>query len=357
MYDRLILIDTDTSQYFWLLGLFNNLLFILILSSSESLYKNHISIVSLCAILPGFICKISTPFWIKYDFLKYNYRIYLVVVSYLLSYIFVSLLHEKNFMIIGIILSSLASALGETIFIPIAGIISNNSLSYWSSGSGFAGLIGSGYYLLMTKVFKLNYQNTLLCVCWIPFIIFYFFKKIDCCHIDIANLDYTVVSKNDLKKWVMNFIIPLSSVYFFEYFINLSILPNVCVISNNNVKNTYPIYIFFYQLGVLVSRSSKIIFKNLHLSKTYIFSLLQLINLVILLLETQYHFLPNIYILYFIIFYEGILGGICYVLTFNNISKNVSEDKIELCCTYTIIGDIFGQTSASLISIFMENII
>ena len=122
-----------------------------------------------------------------------------------------------------------------------------------------------------------------------------------------------------------------------------------------NIKIYYPIYSFIYQVGVLLSRSIKLTFPDIHFNNIKLFVSLQLVNFIFCLCESIYHFIPSVYILYFIIFYEGLLGGLSYVFTFNKINKQITEDKRELCSATTTIGDISGQTSASLLSLYLEN--
>lgn len=67
---------------------------------------------------------------------------------------------------------------------------------------------------------------------------------------------------------------------------------------------------FDYQLGVFLSRSSIALFK---LKKIWLMSLLQFINVLIILAEVLTFFSPTIWIVFIIVFYEGLLGGAAYV--------------------------------------------
>lgn len=102
-----------------------------------------------------------------------------------------------------------------------------------------------------------------------------------------------------------------------------------------------------YQIGVFISRSSVniitinkiwimsvfqvIVFKNkntnytsslreIHLKIDYSF---QLINVIILLFETLFYYIPNIWIVFALVLWEGLLGGGAYVNTFFRISTEV----------------------------------
>ena len=77
-----------------------------------------------------------------------------------------------------------------------------------------------------------------------------------------------------------------------------------------------------YQLGVFVSRSS---LPFLRLKYLYPPSLLQILNLGLLTLHALYSYLPSIYIVFAIIFWEGLLGGAVYVNTFAKVGEEVEE--------------------------------
>lgn len=51
----------------------------------------------------------------------------------------------------------------------------------------------------------------------------------------------------------------------------------------------------------------------------------QNVNLVILLCEAYFHFLPSVWIMFLIVLYEGLLGGACYVNAFYRISQEVKS--------------------------------
>lgn len=104
-----------------------------------------------------------------------------------------------------------------------------------------------------------------------------------------------------------------------------------------------------YQIGVFISRSSVnliainkiwimsvlqvMIWKKKVKRKNYIghsetqyakpIVLLQFINVIILLFETLYYYIPNIWIVFAIVLWEGLLGGGAYVNTFYRMSTEV----------------------------------
>ena len=353
-----LLTPNYNEYYFWFFGLINNITFILLMSASESLMPNQVGTIGFCAILPGLLLKLSIPYWIKYDICNYKNRVLFLTGIYITGYLMISLINNIYCKLTGIILSSIASAICETTFIPIASMISNKAISYWSSGSGFAGPISAGYYILMTQIFNINTNTTILILIWIPFVILGLFYKLRFRQ-NIDYLDYRTISNNELQTWTNNYIIPLFLVYFFEYSINLALLPRITRFNGQqiDIKKYYPIYNITYQFGVLISRSIKLILPNVNINKLYMFSLLQFINLIIFIFIAIYSFIPYISILYIIIFYEGLIGGMAYLFTFNKIKNMLSDDKKELCSSITTIGDVSGQTFAALFTILINKLI
>src|ERR1700754_3548986 len=124
--------------------------------------------------------------------------------------------------------------------------------------------------------------------------------------------------------------IPLLLVYISEYTINQGVAPTLLFpLSESPFKayrEFYPTYSTVYQFGVFLSRSSTPFFR-VHL--LYTPSLLQLLNLVLLTLHAIFNFLPSVWIIFIIIFWEGLLGGVVYVSTFAEILDNVSKEDRE----------------------------
>jgi battenin len=67
-----------------------------------------------------------------------------------------------------------------------------------------------------------------------------------------------------------------------------------------------------------------------------------------------YFFLPSIYLIFTIIFWEGLLGGAVYVNTFAEIMENVREEDREFSLGATSVSDSGGICIASLIGMAIE---
>lgn len=108
--------------------------------------------------------------------------------------------------------------------------------------------------------------------------------------------------------------LPLLLVYIAEYTINQGVAPTLLFPLESSpfeeYRSFYPTYNAIYQVGVFISRSSTPFFRVHHL---YLPSFLQLGNLVVLTLHAMLNFIPNVYIIFAIVFWEGLLGGLVYV--------------------------------------------
>src|ERR1700753_1285407 len=111
--------------------------------------------------------------------------------------------------------------------------------------------------------------------------------------------------------------LPLLFVYVAEYTINQGVAPTLLFPLKSTpfkeFREFYPTYNAIYQVGVFISRSSTPFFRVHYLYTT---SLLQVLNLVILTLHAVFDFLPNVWFVFAIIFWEGLLGGLVYVNAF-----------------------------------------
>lgn len=149
--------------------------------------------------------------------------------------------------------------------------------------------------------------------------------------------------------------LPLLLVYIAEYTINQGVAPNLLFPLNESpfsqFRAFYPAYNAIYQVGVFISRSSTPFIRVHHL---YLPSLLQVINLVLLMLHALLNFIPNVYIIFVIIFWEGLLGGLVYVNTFAEIGDRVPKEDREFSLGATTVSDSGGICIAGFLSMAIE---
>ena len=122
------------------------------------------------------------------------------------------------------------------------------------------------------------------------------------------------------------------------------------------VRNCYVILNFCYQLGVVISRSSLVLFKIKHIG---VLTLLQFINFVLWIVQADIHFVqgyPIIWVLFVHMFYVGLLGGSSYVNVFYLV---LHDDKIpvkdrEYCVNISAFANTFGITASSIVIIILD---
>ena len=149
--------------------------------------------------------------------------------------------------------------------------------------------------------------------------------------------------------------LPLLLVYVAEYTINQGVSPTLLFPLESTpfseFRAFYPFYNFLYQLGVFISRSS-IAFLRVH--SLYLPSILQCVNLLLLTFHSLFDFIPSVYIVFVIVFWEGLLGGLVYVNTFAEIGDQVPIEDREFSLGATTVSDSAGICIAGFIGMGLE---
>ena len=153
--------------------------------------------------------------------------------------------------------------------------------------------------------------------------------------------------------------LPLLLVYIAEYTINQGVAPTLLFPLHDDQASTpfrsyrafYPTYNAIYQMGVFISRSST---PFVRLPNLYTPSLLQVVNLVLLTSQALYSWIPNVWPVFAIVFWEGLLGGAVYVNTFAEITDRVSREDREFSLSATTVSDSAGICIAGFLGMAME---
>lgn len=403
----MILENNRTFISFLTFGLLNNILYVVILSAAVDLVGSLTpkAVVLLADILPAFIIKLTAPFFIHK--IPYTHRIWSLMILSSLGMVIISISGEKAILlkILGICMASLSSGLGELTFLQLTHFYAEiYSIGGFSMGTGFAGLGGSFMFLLLTSIFGLESWVCLLMFAVVPmgFVVVYYvvlprgeirYQTLDNSvdnsldrdrdrDTDLDNsldtdldrdrdnsldnsLDNSTTSHFShtislIKPLLQPFMIPLCTVYISEYVINQGISPTLLFPLKDlpswlfkSYRDLYVVYGFLYQLGVFISRSSitfGIRFRNL-----YIFSVLQFVNVIILLFQSVYSIpFSHIWLLLVLILYEGLLGGFSYVNTFVSVSEDTPKSRREFSMGVVGMSDSLGIVLAGVINWFLE---
>jgi battenin len=149
--------------------------------------------------------------------------------------------------------------------------------------------------------------------------------------------------------------LPLLLVYIAEYTINQGVAPTLLFplpqTPFKHYRAFYPTYNAIYQVGVFISRSSTPFFR---IHDLYLPSFLQVINLVVLSAHALFNFIPNVYIIFAVMFWEGLLGGLVYMNTFAEISDRVPKADREFSLGATTVSDSGGICVAGFIGMAFE---
>lgn len=149
--------------------------------------------------------------------------------------------------------------------------------------------------------------------------------------------------------------LPLLLVYIAEYTINQGVAPTLLFPLSSSpfseYRDFYPTYNAIYQVGVFLSRSSTPFFRIHHL---YLPSFLQIANLALLTAHAVWDFIPSVWIIFLIVFWEGLLGGLVYVSTFAEITDNVPKGEREFSLSATSVSDSAGICTAGFLGMAFE---
>lgn len=114
----------------------------------------------------------------------------------------------------------------------------------------------------------------------------------------------------------------------------------------------YRWYQVTYQIGVFASRSSV---NLIQIERTWIMSLVQGLLAAFFLSEAIYLFTPYISIIFFMIFVEGLQGGLAYVNTYYRMSRVVPATHKEFAMNVVASSDSIGIIFAGFLAIPTHN--
>ncbi|XP_005093751.1 battenin [Aplysia californica] len=321
--------------------------------------------ILLADVLPTLFLKLTFPLFLQK--IPYSIKISLVSAFALGSFVLVAMAHEIWLSILGVVCASVSCGLGEITFLSLTTFYHKNVVSMWSSGTGGAGVFGALVYAGFTTA-GMSPRTSLLIMVTIPVLmmvtyIFLLTKPVvnekkaedsDLTKLLLADMkdkqiELTLRQKLVLIPSLFKYMIPLTLVYFAEYFINQGL--HELLYYNGEWLSKSEQYRWFqvdYQIGVFISRSSVNI---VHIRKLWFLPVLQFANLALLLCQVFYRFIPSIWIIFVIILWEGLLGGAAYVNTFFAMTNELPPEHKEFCIGVASVGDSLGVAAAGAVAI------
>ena len=198
----------------------------------------------LADVLPALLVKITAPFYMQR--VNYHIRVSLSIILFMASLFIVAYSGSVPVSLLGVVFASISSGIGEITFLAFSSYYTKVVISFWSSGTGMAGLAGSLTYAGMTQL-GLSSKTTLLLLLIVGIVWAISFwvilvlpeqSKI-CCgrsnHAENKSLlsdesrnnsqqdrvSYMpFLSKLEIMKPLLRFMVPLFMVYLAEYTIN-----------------------------------------------------------------------------------------------------------------------------------------
>ena len=366
-------------------------------------------IVLLADVVPSFLVKLIAPYFIHR--VPYSVRVLVFIALSTCGMLLVALTPSDRSVTVklaGVVLASLSSGGGELSFLGLSHFYGPISLAGWGSGTGAAGLVGAGLYVMMTEWWRFSVRDSLLFSACLPAIMavsFFVVLPRGPLKQGAQNKSYEAVPERDeeedengrgddevpagaassallapggsvtatayashhhdnitfeqnfrrVKALFIPYMGPMLLVYISEYIINQGVAPTLLFPVEESpfreFRGFYPFYSFLYQLGVFISRSSIAFIRIRHL---YLPAILQFGNLVLLTLHAMLYFLPSVYIIFLIVFWEGLLGGAVYVNCFAEIMEKVPEEDREFSLGATSVSDSAGICVAGFVGILLE---
>lgn len=381
---------------YWLLGLCNNYAYIIMLSAAHDILSNDFQgnstepvpivpagnntrdcnpistgAILLADVLPSLCMKLTTPFLLTHT----RTRVVLVIILSSASFMLVSFSASQWQAFLGVVFAALSGGLGEVTFLQYSAGYHRNVISTWSSGTGGSGLFGSLSYAALTAA-GFSPRKTVLLMLIVPVmmaITFFFIlshdryntKRTRSIQSDTdplleENRDEVTTrsrlppalsmrTKCQLFPRMARFIVPLALVYLFEYFINQGLFE---LIYFQGIwldhHNQYRWFQVVYQLGVFLSRSSVNLFR---VNSIWLLAGFQFINLILLTTEAIYLYLPSVWIVFGLIFWEGLLAGAAYVNTFYRIAHETAPHEKAFAMGITSLAGSLGVSTAGALAV------
>ena len=390
-------------------GLINNIFYVIILSAALDLVGPSIpkATVLLSSIIPGLATKLIVPYIIHH--VPYSARVILLATLSTCGMLTVALSPSRGAggiaaKVAGIVLANVSSGAGEVHFLAVTHFYGTRSLAAWGSGTGGAGLVGAGAYALATTTLGFGVRGTLLASAVLPLgMIISFFAVLPLDPLKTAKgkeLDYESIPAGEIddppvddraglldpepqlvssayrsrptstatglfadlrlkllhaRTLVLPYMLPLFLVYVAEYTINQGVSPTLLFPLDQtpfqHYRAFYPTYGAIYQLGVFISRSS---LPFLRIRNLYVPSILQVCNLGIVIAQAMVFWIPSVWFVFGIVFWEGLLGGLVYVSTYAAVREEVKEEEREFSLGAVTVSDSGGIFVAGLIGAVLE---
>ena len=345
---------TRAPYWFWLLGLLNNASYVIMIASAKSIDAGGVAVVYLVAIGPGLAVKASAPYW--FDLVRYEKRLLVAALSMVGGFLLAGLGGRRPLQLVGVALTSFQSALGEATLLALAARHDEGCVSAWSSGTGFAGIVGYGWVWLFTRALRFSMAACQsLAAASLPLLYVLASRRLtksDAGEIRPKRLgSFWERTRFGLKLWPTTGALFL--VYFSEYALQSGVWASMGV-PQPTKKHRQDFYLYanwLYQVGVLVSRSSGPLFPTPP-SNAWLWAAsgFQAVFLCLFAVDaaTRYWYSSSILVMCVLV---GLLGGGVYVHGFRRLS--VGQEP-ELAMPVGALAADAGIVLANVMGLFLQ---
>ncbi|KAI6240473.1 Battenin [Aphelenchoides fujianensis] len=365
--------------------------------------------VLLCNVVPGFLIKLLLPFVLHR--IPFGILHILVCISQAASYLIVANTTSVTMSLGGVVFAAISSGLGDICYLALASHYHRDTISSWSSGTGGSGILASLSYAALTEPHLLNLspQYALLVMLIIPvqFFFTYFFlltpaltvysprlcdprtwivPKSDQLKLASTTLTakdffdgqefgyapvgkphnektYQTVTAGERMRTVLSllkYILPLMTVYYADYVVNQGLAAFMvfdCAHGMNlSAVSQYRWIQVCYCIGSFIARSSTNFFQIPYFMLV-VFPVLEICNAVFCFANSLYFFVPHIWMIFALIFVEGLVGGASYANTYYRIHKEVDPSVKEFSLAITTMSDVIGILAAGLSTLPIHTIL
>lgn len=388
---------------FWLLGLFNNSAYVIMLAGANEISSAAVGLVYLCAITPGMLIKLSAPYW--FHRASYSNRILAAAILMSSSFSLVAFSKSRGWQLLGVILASFQGGLGEASVLALTSHYhSQTTITAWSSGTGFAGVFGYAWVAVLHVMVTWSLRMTLLTanILVIAWLLSFFVlleppdarqrsvsallnkdrelveaaMSVDADLIPQSSMAYTssaedvgnvsrrfqstvltYMSTNErlrrtLALWP--YTVPLVVVYFAEYAMQSGVWTAIGFpVESSSARSQFYVYSnWTYQVGVFVSRSSGSLWQA-NQRILWLMPAAQVFILFFFSLDAVFHFWYNWGIIV-LCFATGCLGGAVYVQAFSLIAREVEPRFREFSLGAASVADSIGIALADVAGILIQ---
>lgn len=374
---------------FFLFGLINNLLYVIVLSAALDLVPPSTpkGIIAFCNIAPAFAAKLFWPYLLKGS-IRYERRVAGCCFLSVSGMIIVASFEGLTLRLLGVCFASFASGLGELTFLQLstayAPSLAGHSVGYFASGTGAAGLVGAflwwelrnlgvrtgvgissvmplitpvTYYFLLPRQpafsnlsnsYDDNDYETPSTAAYAPLATD---EDLDVTEVVSSKLSPVQLAPSDkwrlLKPMILKYMLPLFCVYLFEYTINQGIGPTliypvpsssdhpIMSLIIHSLRDYYPLWQLVYQTTVFLSRSSiSLGFPALPTRFISAPAIVQLVILLMLMYESGLGIFnvdsegASFLFVFLLISVEGFCGGLAYVNVFYRVNQEPPDPLV-----------------------------